>query len=499
MSRSAFIGIDVGTSACKTVLVEDTGRVLHEQLGTYPTRRTTDGEVTQRPTDWLKAVLAGLRSCATRLAGRDVEAIAITAPAHVAVLTDERGEPLLPALLAFDQRPAQTAANLRAQYGDELFARTFVNLTAGWTLSQLAWLRQSTPSIWPRIRWFHTQKDWIRFRLTGVPGIDLTDAAGTAMFDQRRQEWLFSICAEIGLSPEQLPPILHSTSPAGTLSASWARRTGLKAGIPFAAGATDTAAELVSVGATAAGASLAKIASTGTFVAVTSEPIADHRLLTYPHPSPGRWYTLGATNTAATAYQWFCRTALAVEERPPIDYEAMDRLASTVAAGSEGVLFLPFLEGERTPHWDPDLRGAFLGLSSAHGPQHLARAILEGVCFAIADCRDAVATVAKPTRRPFLGGGGTTSQLWRQILVSVLDTPAWLVAPQGPAIGAAAIAAQLGSSGAIQSWRPEHQALVRPRRSWTERYATLRPIYRAAVKEITDTSHRLAEAIRRRS
>jgi xylulokinase len=499
MSPVAFIGIDVGTSACKTVLVDEFGQVIHSHVSSYPTRRTTSGEVTQRPADWLRAVQSGLRSCAAELRGHHVEAIAVTAPAHVAVLADEAGRPLLPALLAFDQRPAAAAARLRLRYGEELFRRTFVELTAGWTLSQLSWLRETFPSVWPRIRWLLTQKDWIRFSLTGFVGIDSTDAAGTAMMDQRRREWIIPICADVGLSSEQLPPILDATSPAGSLSASWARRTGLRAGIPFAAGATDTAAELLSVGAVSPGTSLAKIASTGTFVAVTVEPVIDRRLLIYPHPNPGLWYVLGATNTAATAYQWFCRTALALEEHPRIEYEAMDRLASKAPPGAAGVLFIPFLEGNRTPHWDPDLRGAFLGLSSAHGPTHLARAVLEGVCYAIADCRDAVVGSGTSAGRPFLGGGGIASQLWRDILIAVLGTPAWLVSPQGPAIGAAVIAAHLGSSGPIRPWPPQHRRIIRPRRSWAQRYANLRPIYQAAVERIAEPSHRLVEAGRQRS
>jgi xylulokinase len=497
MGRSAFIGIDVGTSACKTVLLAADGAVIHTALGSYPTRRTINGEVTQRPADWLKAVVEGLRACSEHLGGLRVEAISVTAPAHAAVLVDESGEPLTPTLLAFDQRPAQAAVALRSRYGDELFKRTFVELSAGWTIAQLAWLRGTSPGIWPRIRWVMTQKDWIRFRLTDVVAVDASDAAGTAMMDQRARTWLLPVCADIGLSHEQLPPIVGSTEPAGYLSRRWARRTGLPAGIPFAAGATDTAAELISVGAVRAGSALVKIASTATVVGVSHEPVVDRRLLTYPHAIPGLWYTLGATNTAATAYQWLCRTALkATPSQPQIEYAAMDRLASTVPAGAEGVLFLPYLEGERTPFWDPSLRGAFVGLSSAHTSAHLARAVLEGVAFAVADCRDAIVAAGLPVERPSYSGGGAASRLWRQILASVLNTTGRLTDPQGPAIGAAVIAASIGATNAsevLRSWRPQRSQPVRPVPQWATQYAQLRPVYRDAGLRLKDISHRLIE------
>ena len=496
--QDVTIGVDVGTSGCKAIALGRSGHVLHTAQAGYPTVRTVAGEVTQRPDDWLTAVRTTLAECATSVDGQEVVGVGITAPAHAAVICDEMGEPLAPSLLAFDARPSQAAALLKARYGNALFETTYVDLSAGWTLSQMAWLKEQAPELWPRIRWLLTQKDWIRYRLTGVALIDASDAAGTAMIDQAAGAWLEPVCSDLGLSLDQLPPIVTSTTPGGQLTAEWASATGLPEGTPIVVGATDTAAELVSVGAVGAGASLVKIASTGTVVGVSAEPIVDRRLLTYPHPVPGQWYSLAATNTATVAYQWLRETVFAAPAGPPtVTYEDINRRAARVPPGAEGVLFLPFLEGERTPYWDAHLRAAFMGLSSAHGRDHLARAVLEGVALALRGCRDVMEAAGLPIRRPFLAGGGTTSELWRTILVSALGGPGVLADPQGPAVGAAILAMAAGARSAdeiVQKVPSPRVLSVDPIDDWISTYDSLHDTYRLAAEAITNVSHQLSGA-----
>ena len=494
--QDVTIGVDVGTSGCKAIVLSRGGRLLHTAQASYPTKRTVAGEVTQRPGDWLAAVGSTLKECAEAVDGREVAGIGVTAPAHAAVLSDAQGEALAPSLLAFDARPARKAAQLKARYGELLFEATFVDLSAGWTLAQLAWLREQRPDLWPRIRWLLTQKDWIRYRMTGVALMDTSDAAGTAMIDQATASWLEPVCADVGLSAEQLPPIVASTTPGGGLTATWARATGLPLGTPVVVGATDTAAELVSVGAVAAGASLVKIASTGTVVGVSAEPTVDRKLLTYPHPVPGQWYTLAATNTATVAYQWLRETVFAAPAGPPlVTYEDINRRASRVVAGADGVLFLPFLQGERTPYWDAHLRAAFLGLSSSHRRDHLARAVLEGVALALRGCRDVMEAAGLPVRTPFLAGGGTSSKLWRAILVSALGEAGVLAEPQGPAVGAAILAMASGATTAdqITARIPSPRTTrVEPVVEWISTYDALHQTYRLAAEAITNVSHQLS-------
>jgi xylulokinase len=494
--RGVTIGVDVGTSACKAIALAADGAVLHAAHATYPTRRTSEGEVSQRPDDWLGAVRSTLRSCASHLQGHEVTALGITAPAHAAVLADAGGQALGDSLLAFDSRPSRAADELRSRYGRELATRTFVELSAGWTLAQMAWRREHTDIPWARVRWLLTQKDWIRFRLTGTVLMDVTDAAGTAMVDQLTGQWLEDVCADIGFQPEQLPPIVPSTAEAGRLTREWARTTNLPAGLPVVAGATDTAAELVSVDALSVDSSLVKIASTGTVVAVSSQPVVDHRLLTYPHAVPGLWYTLAATNTATVAYQWLRETAFSsLGGRRNATYDEIDSLASRVPPGCDGLLFLPYLSGERTPLWDPHLRGAFLGLSVVHRRGHLARAVLEGVALSLRNCRDLLRQAGFAIEEPFLGGGGTSSLLWRRILVSVLGGPAILAVPHGPALGASILAASIGAR-TVEELRTSMPTLgrsrVEPVPEWTAAYDALDVTYRIAAEAIRDVSHRLS-------
>jgi xylulokinase len=304
----------------------------------------------------------------------------------------------------------------------------------------------------------------------------------------------------VGLHRDQLPPIVPSLTDGGGLTASWARATGLTAGTPVVVGATDTAAELVSVGAWETGDSLVKIASTGTVVGITPEPVVDRRLLTYPHALPGRWYTLGATNTAAVAYAWLRETMFAAAPAsPPATYAEMDRSASRVPAGSAGIMFLPFLQGERTPYWDADLRAAFLGVSSGHDRDHMARAVLEGVALALRACRDVMNEVGIATERPVLAGGGATSRLWRTILVSMLEQVGRLIEPQGPAVGAAMLAAAMGHAtpgAALRDFRPRRTVRVEPREDWVAAYDALYEIHGLAVASVAEVSHRLVALAR---
>jgi xylulokinase len=495
--RHAYVGVDVGTSGCKAVLLDDSGAVRHTAWRGYQQRRTTEGEVSQDARDWAEATAQTLRECArfSRDDGLEVAAIAVTAPAHTAVLVDSHGDPLARAILPYDQRSAAIAERMRASYGDAFFARTFVRLGTSWTLPQLAWLREQAPSIWPRIRHMLVTKDYVTFLLTGEAVTDPSDAAGTAMYDQRSAAWAEDLCRDAGLDAAHLPPIRRATDVAGGLTQEWSSITGIPAGTPVIVGATDTAAELYSLDLVTPGTGLVKIASTGTVVAVLEEPRPDPRTLTYPHVSPGLWYTLAATNTAAVAFSWLRETVFAAPQgTPAATYAEMDAVASAVPAGAEGVLFLPFLDGERSPYWDPHLRASFLGLSGAHRRPHLSRAVLEGVCFSLRDCRDLLRGLGVEVSRPILTGGGVESELWRTILASVLGVVGNTASPQGPAIGSAYLAAAaVGGSvpdRAVPSPKPT-LAPVEPRLDWQATYDCLYPVYLEATRRVAGLSHDL--------
>lgn len=493
-----FIGIDAGTSCCKTVLLGNDGRILATATQAYSTKRRVGGEVTQSADDWLEAVASTVGSCVEQAGGLSIEGLSVTAPAHNVVLVGKNKEALSRVVLWSDARPGTKVAELKRVYGDELFERTFADLGPAWTFPQLVWLRENLPrEVWSQIRYILTGKDYIRYCMTEVPATDPSDAAGTAMFDQREGVWLESLCRECGLTQEHLPQIRPAFEIGGTLNDSWARRTGLKSGIPVAIGATDTAAELVSVGATDPSSSLIKIASTGTVVTVSEQPRPDRRVLTYPHAVADRWYTLAATNSAATAYQWLKDILFTSSALPSSNfYEKMDSIAGNVPPGAEGILFLPFLNGERSPYWDPGLRAAFLGISSAHGRPHLCRAVLEGVALSLRTCRDLLDELGLPIVEPFFTGGGISSKLWSTILVSVLGEPAQLCEPRGPAVGAALIAragAQSSSEAPLTRGIELSCHTLQPRSDWQTAYDNLYETYRQTIPSLVEISHRLGK------
>lgn len=491
MSRVAYIGVDAGTSACKTVIVDDRRRLLHTAWAPYPTQRGSAGEVTQDARHWLDAAARTIRECVEAAHDREVCAIGVTAPAHNVVLVGANAEPLQPVILWSDARCAEVAAELSDSIGAELRARALVELGPGWTLPQLAWLGREHPQSWSSVRRLLVGKDYLRFRMTGEALTDPSDAAGTAMYDQRTGSWMDDAIAVAGVPPGLLPPILPSTAQGGGLSQSWARRTGLRTGTPVAVGATDTAAELVAADAVEDGSSLVKIASTGTVVVVAGEPRPEPGLFTYPHAVADRWYMLAATNTAATAYGWLRGALFESTPRDPGElYRVMDEIASGVEAGAEGLLFLPFLDGERSPHSDPQLRAAFIGLSARHARAHLCRAVLEGVALSLHRCSEFLADAGLDVHCPALAGGGTASRIWLEILTAALGQPGRLQQPQGPALGAALLAAASTGAPIPTGARGE---VIPCREDWREVYERLYPIYRRATSAVAEISHELVD------
>jgi len=489
MSTGCTIGIDAGTSACKGVLLGADGRLLATATETYPTRRTLDGEVTQDARDWLAATEAVLRRCAEPAAG-PVTGIAVTAPAHNVVLVGESAEPLERVILWSDTRCREVAKELDSEIGETVLECMYVRLGPAWSLPQLAWLRRRRPGLFERVRLVLPAKDFIRGALGADPVTDPSDAAGTAMWDQRSGEWMPEAVERAGLALEQMPAVAPAHGRAGGLSAGWARRTGLLQGTPLVVGATDTAAELVALNAVEPGDGLIKIASTGTVVAVTGRPRPDPRLLTYPHAVADRWYAVAATNTAATASAWLQRVVFEDAVPTTTIYELMDAAASRAVPGAGGLLFLPFLEGERCPHWDPELRGAFVGLRSAHGRDDLCRAVLEGVALSLRACRELMADLGIGLSDPRLAGGGMASPSWREILVSVVGEAGVLQEPQGPAVGAAILASGEDAAPVVLAAETE---IVRPREDWSETYNRLYRAYRSASEALAPVSHMLAE------
>jgi len=440
---SAVIGIDVSTTATKAVLVGETGRVLG--IGTaeygYDVPRPLWSE--QDPGLWWDGAVSAIRSvlASTGIAGDEIVAVGLTGQMHGAVLLDEAGEVVRPAILWNDQRTAAECDAMRAAVGPErLIELTGNDALTGFTAPKLVWVRDHEPDHWRRVRHVLLPKDYLRLRLTGEYAMDKADGSGTILFDLAARDWSPEILAALGIDPAWMAPTHEGPSITGSITAAAATATGLRAGTPVVAGGGDQSANAVGVGAVTPGTVALSLGTSGVVFATTDQPTFEPRgrVHAFCHAVPDRWHLMSVMLSAAGSLRWF-RDALA----PGEDFGDLVTAAADAPAGSDGLLFLPYLTGERSPHPDPLARGAFVGLTVRHDRRHLTRAVLEGVAFGLRDGLDLMATAGMPQPAQIrASGGGTASPLWRQILADVLGAEiATVDTTEGAAYGAGLLAA----------------------------------------------------------
>ena len=366
---------------------------------------------------------------------------------HGAILLDKDDQVLRPALIWADQRTAEESRYLNAIAGPERLVELTSNpALTNFTLTKLLWVRTHEPEIWRRFHSFLLPKDYVRLRLTGVRATDMADASGTLLLDVAHRRWSYEMLEAVGLSPDCLPALHESPAVVSHITEAAAEATGLKAGTPVVAGAGDQAAGATGMGIVRPGDVSATIGTSGVVFAATDAPFTDPqgRLHTFCHAVPGRWHVMGVTQAAGLSLRWFRDTfgtsgSNAAMGRDPYDLLAAE--AARVPAGADGVLWAPYLMGERTPHLDPEARAALVGLAANHGRGHIVRAILEGVSFSLKDTFTIFQELNVPVRAIRLGGGGARSPLWRQIQADVYEQPVEIVAAEeGAAYGAALLA-----------------------------------------------------------
>ena len=368
-------------------------------------------------------------------------AIGAAGQMHGMVLLDEHEEVVRPAILWNDQRTAAECDWIRETVGPERFiAITGNEPLTGFTAGKLIWVREHEPERWARARHLLLPKDYVRFKLTGEHALDVADGAGTVLFDLRRRTWSDEVVAALGLDPAMLPRTVEGPEVVGTVTEEAAAATGLRAGTPVVGGAGDQAANAVGVGAVVPGIGAMSVGTSGVVFVPTAGPAIepDGRLHAFCHAVPGTWHLMGVTLSAAGSLKW-----LRDELAPTKSWDELTALAEPVPPGAEGLVFLPYLSGERTPYPDPLARGAFVGLTVRHGLGHMVRAVLEGVAFSLRDTFELVReTAPEPLRELRASGGGTNSALWKQIIADVLDVPISLTrSAEGVASGAAILAA----------------------------------------------------------
>lgn len=446
-----LLGIDVGTSATKCVLIDDGGRELAVTSNAYAFDSPRPGWAEQDPQRWWLAAVAAIRQTIERSQAdpRNIMGIGLTGQMHGLVLLDHAGQPLRPCIMWNDQRSAPQCERLEREIGlAHLIGRTGNRMLPGFTAPKIAWVREAEPDIWARVHRILLPKDYLRFKLTGTAASDASDASGTLLFDCAARRYHPDMLQALGIDAAMLPEVHEGTALSARLSAEAAHLTGLVEGTPIVAGAGDQAAQAVGCGAIDDGIVSATLGTSGVVFAAsrTFRSTEDGSLHAFCHAVPGRWHLMGVMLSAAGSLAWFAESLALDAQRTALDhgadlYELLCAEAATAPVGCDGLTFLPYLSGERCPHPDPHARGAWVGLTPRHRRPHLIRAVLEGATFGMGDCLDLVRRAGEPVKEVRLGGGGARSPFWRQLCADVFGVPvATTNANAGAAFGAALLA-----------------------------------------------------------
>lgn len=437
-----LLGVDASTTATKALLMNETGAVVGTASTEYPFETPRPLWSEQDPELWWSGATESIRKVLreTGVDGASVVGVGLTGQMHGLVLLDESGAVLRPAILWNDQRTSEECDLIRERLGRErLIELTGNDALTGFTAPKIVWVQRHEPDVHRRIRHVLLPKDYVRYRLTGAFATDKAGAGGTLLLDVRSRDWSEEVLGALEIPSGWLPPTHEGPEATGEVSTAAAEATGLKAGTPVVAGSGDQAAQAVGVGAVEEGTMAVTLGTSGVVFAPASAPVVEPegRLHAFPHAVPGRWHLMGVMLSAAGSLRWY-RDTIA----PDLSYDDLLAEAADVPPGSEGLLFLPYLTGERTPHPDPLARGAFVGLTVRHGRGHLTRAVLEGVAFGLRDSFRLMqaAGVAAP-EQVRISGGGAKSPLWRQIIADVLGVELVTVGTtEGAAYGAALLA-----------------------------------------------------------
>ena len=453
-----FIGVDSSTTATKALLMDDHGAVVAIGRSEYDFETPRPLWSEQSPHLWWDATVIAIREAIAKagIDGGAVAGIGLTGQMHGLVLLDKDGEVLRPAILWNDQRTQAECDEIRARVGpEELIAITGNDALTGFTAPKILWVRNNEPDVFARVSHVLLPKDYVRFRLTNNYAVDRAGGSGTILFDLAARDWSSDVLRVLGIPSEWLPPTFEGPDVTGRVTDQAAALTGLRPGTPVMAGGGDQAANGVGVGAVAPGVVAMSVGTSGVVFAAADHPIIEPagRLHAFCHAVPGMWHLMGVMLSAAGSYKWF-KEAFA----PDLTYDELNDAAAEVPAGSEGLVFLPYLTGERTPHPDPLARGAFIGLTVRHGLGHMARAVMEGVAFGL---RDSVELMAAEMElgEVRVSGGGASSDLWLRIIADVIGLPVRVVGTAESAAHGAAMLAAVGA-GAFDSVAEACEAAV---------------------------------------
>lgn len=446
-----LLGIDIGTSGTKTVLFDESGSTIASALGEYPLYQPNIGWAEQDPEDWWKATYitikevlqkSGIKPC-------DIKGIGLSGQMHGAVLLDKEYNALRKAIIWCDQRSSAECDQITSLIGKERLIEITANpALTGFTASKVMWVKNKEPEIFEKIKKILLPKDYIRFRLTGEFATEVSDASGMQFMDIPARKWSSEVLGKLGIDRSLLGELYESQEVSGKLSRYAAEMTGLLEGTPVVGGAGDQAAGAVGNGIVRPGVISSTIGTSGVVFAYAEKVSIDPkgRVHTFCHAVPNTWHIMGVTQGAGLSLKWF-RDNFCIEEKRTADlmkidpYVLLDDEAAKVDAGCSGLIFLPYMMGERTPHLDPNAKGVFFGLSAKHEKPDMLRAIMEGVVFSLKDCLEIIKEMGVDVSEVRASGGGGKSKLWRQMQADVFGTDITTInSSEGPALGVALLA-----------------------------------------------------------
>ena len=487
---SVYLGIDLGTTGLKSLLVREDGSICGSGYMEYPISIPAPGFAEQDPGDWWNALRLSLAEAmqASGVTADEIAGIGLSGQMHGLVMTGADDALLYPAIIWCDQRSVDQVQAILQRVGAENLGRWTQNpVAAGFQVSSLLWIRENRPDIYQKIRRILLPKDYIRLRLTGEYGTEPTDACSTLMFDCSRQDWSHEMLRALDIDPAMLPDARHLPADihAG-LCRRAAEELGLKPGIPVAFGGGDQPMQAIGNGILQPGTASVTLGTGGQIFVPTQRPAYDPKLRTHTfcHAQKDTWYIMGAILNCCLAQNWFFDKVLGTHE-----FREMHRLAADIAPGSGGLFFLPYLSGERTPHMNPNARGMFFGLTLGHDRASMTRAVVEGISYALADAMQCIRDLDPVIDRLVLSGGGARSALWRQIIADMLDRPIYTTKMKEEAGVGAAVCAMVGV-GAYKTLQDACGAIVRydpgctepiPQNAafYAERLQTYRALYEA--------------------
>lgn len=492
-----LLGLDIGTSGVKALLMTETGEVAGSVTEEYPLHSPRPGWTEQEPEDMWQASVKAVRGVLSKcgVLGSDVKGVGLSGQMHSSVFLDKDYQVIRRAILWNDTRTSGQCQAIRDALDPEmLFAEVCNPVLEGFTLPKVVWLRDNEPQNYEKLRWLVLPKDYVRFRLTGNLAMEVSDAAGMLMMNVREQKWSLPVLEGLGISSEILPPIIQSSEVAGTITADVAELTGLAEGTPVVGGGADNACGAVGSGVVKPGRGMISLGTSGVVLAHLTEPrlVRTGTVHMFNSSVPNEFYMMGVSLAAGLSLSWFRENM----SDPSESYDAMTERAAASPAGSRGLLFLPYLQGERTPHGDGNARGSFVGLSAAHNRGDLTRAVLEGVAFAQRDSVELLRSAGWNGTALRGIGGGLKSPLWKEIIASVTGLAVQsLNIDEGPAFGAAILAGV--GAGIFENVPEASDAVVKvtdtvePNKEWQKVYEELYQIYRELYPALRSSFHQL--------